>query len=102
MGEIIIMPLTGSESGRRNSEIMIQLGMWNKQAGLGEVFDSSRGFHLPNGADYAPDTAWVSRERWDALTSEQQEKFAPICLDVVIELCAKTDSLPKLQAKLRE
>ncbi|MBD2080832.1 Uma2 family endonuclease [Leptolyngbya sp. FACHB-17] len=101
-GDIIIMPPTGSESGRRNSEITIQLGVWNKQTGLGEVFDSSSGFHLPNGADYAPDTAWVSRKRWDALTPEQKERFAPICPDVVIELRSKTDSLPKLQAKMRE
>lgn len=101
-GEIIIMPPTGSESGRRNSEITIQLGVWNKQTGLGEVFNSSSGFHLPNSADYSPDTAWVSRERWDALTPEQREKFAPLCPDVVIELRSKTDSLPKLQAKMRE
>lgn len=102
LGEIIIMPPTGSESGRRNTKITVQLGSWNERTQLGEVFDSSSGFTLPNGAMYAPDAAWIRQERWDALTPEQQEKFAPICPDFVIELRSKTDSLPKLQAKMRE
>ncbi|MBD1824547.1 Uma2 family endonuclease [Cyanobacteria bacterium FACHB-DQ100] len=102
LGEIIIMPPTGSESGRRNTKITTQIDNWNEQTQLGEVFDSSSGFTLPNGASYAPDAAWIRRERWEALTPEQQEKFAPICPDVVIELRSRTDSLPKLQAKMRE
>lgn len=102
MGDIIIMPPTGSESGRRNSEVILQLGGWNKQTNLGEVFDSSSGFQLPNGATYAPDAAWIKKERWNALTPEEKERFAPICPDVVIELRSKTDSLPKLQAKMHE
>ncbi len=100
--EIIIMPPTGSESGRRNIKVTAQLEVWNERTGLGVAFDSSSGFTLPNGASYAPDAAWIRRERWDTLTPEQQEKFAPICPDVVIELRSKTDSLPKLQAKMRE
>lgn len=102
LGEIIIMPPTGSESGRRNIKITTQLEIWNERTGLGVAFDSSSGFKLPNGASYAPDAAWIRQERWDALTPEQQEKFAPICPDFVIELRSKTDSLPKAQAKMRE
>lgn len=101
-GDIIIMPPTGSESGRRNTSLTAQLFNWNEQAGLGEVFDSSSGFQLPNGANYAPDAAWVKKERWNALTPEEKERFAPICPDVVIELRSKTDSLARLQTKMHE
>lgn len=101
-GEIIIMPPTGSESGRRNIKVTTQLEVWNERTGLGVAFDSSSGFTLPNGANYAPDAAWIRSEWWNALTLEQQEKFAPICPDFVIELRSKTDSLTRLRVKMRE
>jgi hypothetical protein len=33
---------------------------------------------LPNGAMRSPDASWVRRERWDALSADQREKFAPL------------------------
>jgi Uma2 family endonuclease len=101
-GELIIMPPTGSYTGNKNFDIAGQLWLWNRQYKLGKAFDSSTGFHLPNGADRSPDVAWVKQEKWDALSLEQQESFAPICPDFVLELRSKTDSLEKLQAKMRE
>lgn len=41
-------------------------------------------------------------ERWNALTPEQQEKFAPICPDFVVELRSRTDSLKELPEKMQE
>ncbi len=41
-------------------------------------------------------------ERWNALTPEQQEKFAPICPDFVVELRSPSDSLKDLQEKMQE
>jgi Uma2 family endonuclease len=101
-GELILMPPTGGETSRRNVSIIVQLGMWNDRLGLGEVFDSSGGFKLPNGADRAPDASWVSLARWNALTPEQKEKFPPICPDFVIELRSASDRLSILQAKMQE
>ena len=71
-------------------------------AGLGISFDLSTGFKLPNGADRAPDVAWIRLDRWDALTPEQQEKFPPIAPDFVIELRSKTDDLAILRSKTQE
>lgn len=76
-GELIVMPPTGSDTGNRNSDIAGQLWLWNRETRLGKTFDSSTGFHLPNGADRPPDAAWVRQERWDALTPEQRKGFAP-------------------------
>ncbi|MEH2287231.1 Uma2 family endonuclease [Nostoc sp.] len=101
-GEILIMPPTGSDTGRRNVKITTQLDIWNSQSSLGEVFDSSTGFTLPNGAERSPDASWVKIERWNALTPEQQEKFAPICPDFAVELRSHTDSLKELQEKMQE
>jgi Uma2 family endonuclease len=101
-GELIIMPPTGSDTGNRNFDIAVELGIWNKQTKLGKGFDSSTGFKLPNGKDVSPDVAWIKKERWDNLTSEQQNKFAPIAPDFVIELRSSSDNLKPLQEKMQE
>jgi Uma2 family endonuclease len=102
-GHLIVNPPTGSESGKRNAKIITQLGVWGEaNERLGEYFDSSTGFELPNGANRSPDAAWVSKERWEALTPEQRKGFAPLCPDFVIELRSETDRLNDLRAKMQE
>ena len=101
-GKLIIMSPVGGESGRQEANYIIDLGIWNRQTGLGEVFSSSTVFNLPNGGDRSPDAAWVKSERWNALTPEQQTKFPPICPDFVIELRSETDRLKPLQEKMQE
>jgi len=101
-GELIVMPPTGGETGKRNSNINLQLGIWNERTQIGELFDSSTGFTLPNQADRSPDAAWIEKSRWEALTSEQREKFIPLCPDFVIELLSPSDRLSQIQEKMRE
>src|SRR4028119_829499 len=101
-GELIVMPPTGGETGKTNSKFNLQIGLWNEQTELGEVFDSSTGFTLPNKADRSPDASWVEKSRWEALTPEDREKFIPLCPDFVIELLSPNDSLKKTQEKMQE
>lgn len=101
-GEIIIMPPTGSETGNRNFDLILQLGIWTRQNPTGIGFDSSTGFTLPNGSIKSSDAAWVKLEKWNSLTLEQQQKFAPICPDFVVELRSVSDALNTLQDKLIE
>jgi Uma2 family endonuclease len=101
-GELIIMPPTGGGTGKRNSDINIELGIWNRNTGLGIVFDSSTGFKLPNGADRSLDAAWITLEKWESLTPGQQEKFLPFAPDFVIELRSPSDALQPLQDKMQE
>ena len=101
-GKIIIMPPTTSETGRYNSKIHIEIGIWNKKTQRGETFDSSTGFKLPNGADRSPDTAWISNERWNALPAEQKKRFAPIVPDFVLELRSDDQNLSELREKMDE
>ena len=100
--ELVIMPLTGGNTGRRNSKLTTQLEIWNSANNLGEAFDSSTLFVLPNGARRSPDAAWIRRARWDALTLEQQDKYPPICPDFVIELVSPSDRVEELRQKMQE
>jgi Uma2 family endonuclease len=101
-GELIIMAPTGGETGNRNAGLTAQLWIWNQQQKLGQVFDSSTGFRLPNGANRSPDVAWIQQARWDALTPEQKAGFIPLCPDFVIELLSPSDRLTILQEKMQE
>lgn len=59
-------------------------------------------FKLPNGAYRSPDAAWITNDRWQSLTREQQESFPPLCPDFVVELRSKSNSLKDLRAKMQE
>ncbi len=101
-GEMIVMPPTGGETGYRNLRIAAQLLDWTDLTQLGLAFDSSTGFRLPNGAVRSPDVAWVSNQNWNSLTSQQKQKFPPLCPEFVIELRSPTDNLETLQKKMLE
>jgi len=101
-GDLVIMPPTGSETGRINFKLTQLFGQWVDADGTGVGFDSSTGFTLPNGATRSPDLAWVKRSRWEALTRQQREGFAPLCPDFVLELRSPSDALEDAQAKMQE
>lgn len=101
-GEIIIMPPTGGETGKFNSELNAEFVIWNRQHKLGVIFDSSTCFKLPKGSNRSPDVAFIKQERWNKLTEEEKAKFPPIAPDFVGELRSKTDSLKQIQEKMQE
>lgn len=101
-GDIIIMPPTGGVTGSKNGEISADLKLWNRAAKLGEAFDSSTGFVLPNGATRSPDASWIIQSRWDALSREEQKKFPLLCPDFVAELMSDSDGLKAAQRKMDE
>jgi len=101
-GNIILMSPSGSFTGNFNSRISGYLFVWNENSHLGEVFDSSTGFTLPNGAVRSPDVSWVKSEKWNLITESQKEQFAPVCPDFVVEIRSKSDGLKYLQNKMEE
>lgn len=101
-GKLIIMPPTGSLGSAHNLTVASLLWIWNHHSGLGIAFDSSGGFCLPNKAMRAPDAAWIGKERWSRLLPHEQEKFAPLTPDFIIEVRSKSDSLNELQDKMQE
>ena len=105
-GELITMPPTGGTAGRKNARLTTQLTVWADREESGISFDSSTIFVLPNGARRSPDAAWIMLERWNALTSEEQDVFPPIAPDFAIELVSKSDLTKQryedLQEKMQE
>jgi Uma2 family endonuclease len=101
-GEIIIMPPNYSRTGKQNLEIIAQLVMWGKKDGRGDVYDSSAGFLLPNGARRSPDASWIRKDRVAALPRKQQEGFYHLCPDFAIELRSSADRINRLKAKMEE
>lgn len=101
-GDLIIVPPTGMETGSRNFKLAVAFGVWAEKDGTGLGFDSSSMFSLPNGAKRSPDLCWIKKERWEALSEREQEKFSPVCPDFVVELRSPSDSLKRLQKKLEE
>jgi Uma2 family endonuclease len=101
-GELIIMPPTGGNTGKRNIDLSFQIQAWTRQNPIGVAFDSSTAFRLPNGAERSPDVSWVRAERWEQLTQKQQDSFPPLCPDFVTELRSPSDSLETLRQKMHE
>ena len=100
-GRLIHMTPTGSETGARNSRLVMRLLLWADQQGVWRVFDSSSGFRLPDGSVLSPDASLVQHERWQALTPEQRRGFAPLCPDLVVELASPSDEGPRGLTALR-
>lgn len=98
--EIMILPRAGTIFGYFKSNIGAQICRWNEQNNTGLVFDSSTGFTLPDESVKSPDASWLSLNKWKQLTSEQQEKFAPVCPEFVVELKSKNDRINDLQKKM--
>ena len=101
-GDLIIMPPAGGSSGRGNAELTYLFQEWARRDGTGQIFDSSTGFKLPDGATRSPDVSWVRNARLEVLTDEEWEKFLPLCPDFVLELRAPSDSLRVVQQKMEE
>ncbi len=100
-GQLILMSPAGSFSSNRNFILNGLFSQWvESHLDLGYAFDSSGSFILPDNSMRSPDTAWIKKDRWDSLTVEAREKFAPICPDFIVELRSKSDSLSELKKKM--
>lgn len=101
-GELVIMSPTGMKTGWRNSKLNYYFMSWTLEDGTGICCDSSTLFTLPNSAKRSPDVSWIRQDRVDALTEKQQDGFAPICPDFVLELRSPSDTVAEVQQKMDE
>ena len=100
--QIIFEMPTNTKTGLRNADLIVEIGLWNRKAKLGLIAASSAGFTLTDTSVRAPDVSWISHERWDALSEKDQDKFAKICPDFVIELMSDSDEKYTLPAKMEK
>lgn len=101
-GTLETMPPTGGISGNREMKAGAYLLHWVETNDLGEVFSSSTGFKLANGAVRSPDAAFVAKGRLPEGWDEGEDEFINLAPDFVIEIRSKTDSLSKLKEKMQE
>lgn len=101
-GELLLLTLVGGITSNRNAILTGELGIWTDRDGTGISFASCTGFTLSIGSVRSPDASWIKLERWNALSKAQQEKFAPICPDFVVELRPDFEDLKHLQEKMQE
>jgi Uma2 family endonuclease len=99
-GQLITMAPAGWESSKRNSKLNSRVEVWNERLDMGEVFDSSGGFTLPNGAVRSPDVTWIEKSKLEGISPDIA--FPEVIPDFLIELRSKTDSLKTLQKKMEE
>jgi Uma2 family endonuclease len=100
-GELIVMPPTGGDTGKRNFKLIVQFGNWVEQNGLGEGFDSSTGYNFTafGGKNPSPDVSWIERSRLEGVDTSG---LLPVVPDFVIELRSKTDLLKDVRVKMEE
>jgi Uma2 family endonuclease len=101
-GNIIIMSPVSYDSGNYESEIGIDLGLWNRKTKLGKTFSPSTLFILPDGEKRMPDAAWVSLEKHRKLSKWQRKKFAHIVPDFIVEVQSPSDVLANLKSKITD
>jgi Uma2 family endonuclease len=99
--KLIVMAPTFGESGKQNVSLVVQVGSWNYQTELGEVFDSSTGYDFTaiSGGKMSPDVSWIEKSRLEGVSLKQ---FIPVVPDFVIELRSNSDRLSELQTKMQE
>jgi Uma2 family endonuclease len=83
--ELIVMAPAGGESSEKNADLVIEVGIWNRQTNLGRVFDSSGGYDFEafGGGQPSPDVSWIEKSRLEGMNIV---KFIPVVPDFVIEL----------------
>lgn len=101
-GKIIAMPPTGFETGRRNSAIITDLSLWNRQNQLGEVGDSSTGYTFPNFAIRSPDASWISHQRLGEVSMDDRQGFVHAVPEFVVEIRSISDRPRVLREKMEE
>ena len=100
-GEILVMTPAGFGSSKRNVRISRLLDEWAEMDGRGETTGPDGGYILPDGSMRSPDAAWTSVQRLEAAGGLNQEGFAPICPDFVIELRSPSDRLALVESKMK-
>jgi Uma2 family endonuclease len=95
------MAPTGGESGEKNADLVIDVGIWNRQTKLGRVFDSSTGYDFTaiGGGKPSPDVSWIEKSRLEGINIIG---FISVVPDFVIELRSASDSLSDIKTKMEK
>ena len=99
-GDITVMTPVGTEGGKRELRVGMQLMAWADEDGTGEANGPNAGWNLPDGSTFSPDACWTRLDRVEQFSNFERERYLPLCPDFVIEVRSQSDSLKVLQAKM--
>jgi Uma2 family endonuclease len=87
-GQIRVSP-AGSRHGKVCVRLVVLLGGYVRERGLGQVFESSTGFRLPGGNVRVPDVSFVANGRFPG--DEVPEGFPDLAPDLSVEVLSPDD-----------
>jgi Uma2 family endonuclease len=99
-GEILVMTPSGLEGGNFEGYVFRELDLWVERTGNGFAVNSNAGFRLSDTSLRLPDAAWISPERWKALSREERRKFGQFCPDFVVEVRSPSDRAVTVEKKM--
>ena len=99
-GELLILPMTGFRGNQEENFVNYFLTGWRLANGGVSASQTSR-FRLPSGEIRGPDAAWITQERFDALTDDEWNRVIEGAPDFVVEIRSRTDDLAPLLGKMR-
>ena len=95
------MTPVGYIGGKHEIYVASELLNWSEQDGRGSAVGPNTGFNLPDGSCLAPDAAWISHHRIDALSPAQQAGYPPLCPEFLIEVRSKSDPRSFVETKMQ-
>ncbi len=100
-GNINIMTPVSLDSGNYESEVGIDLGLWNRKHKLGKTYSPSTLFILPDGEKRMADASWIINQKITELSKKQRKSFAHIVPDFIVEIRSPSDERSVLKKKIR-
>ncbi|MCE2499765.1 MAG: Uma2 family endonuclease [Dehalococcoidia bacterium] len=98
-GELLILPMTGYRGNKQENYMNHFLVGWELANG-GSASSQTVRFRLPSGEIRGPDAAWITQERFDALSEDEWNRIVEGAPDFVAEIRSRTDDLPPLRNKM--
>ena len=98
-GELLILPMTGYRGNKEENYMNHFLVGW-ELANEGSASSQTVRFRLPSGEIRGPDAAWITQERFEALTSDEWNRIVEGAPDFLVEIRSRTDDLRPLQNKM--
>ena len=98
-GELLILPMTGYRGNKQENYMNHFLVGWELANG-GSASSQTVRFRLPSGEIRGPDAAWITQERFDALSEDEWNRIVEGAPDFVAEIRSRTDDLLPLQNKM--
>lgn len=105
-GVLVRMPLSSFGASNVGSRLLIRLGAFVEDNGLGAVTGEQGGYRLdptrPRDTELAPDVAFVHTDRLPSSTSPDYYKNAPqLAPDLAVEVASENQYAPGMAAKAR-